>query len=159
MVMAVVPSYRPSIDHGWRGVHRSITRLMPPLAACGNCLRRLPVGWVARRFAVEILFFFLKKKTITLWRRRRAAAVLAVWYTVPLWNLIVRLGFSILYISASIALLCQCTSMFASTVVFAPMESRIHACMKGSHVQTGRFFGIIVLRVKYKRLIFERLKD
>jgi hypothetical protein len=46
-------------------------------------------------------------------------------------------------------------------VVCVPMESRIHACMKGSHVQVGQFFGIIVLRIedeKVERLILARLK-
>ena len=47
---------------------------------------------------------------------------------------------------------CQRTSVFALNVVCVPMESRIHACMKGSHVRAGRFFGIIVLRIEGERL-------
>ena len=47
---------------------------------------------------------------------------------------------------------CQRTSVFALNVVCVPMESRIHACMKGSHVRAGRFFGIIVLRIEDERL-------
>ena len=35
---------------------------------------------------------------------------------------------------------CQRASVFALIVVCVPMESRIHACMKGSDVQTGRLF-------------------
>ena len=45
---------------------------------------------------------------------------------------------------------CQRTSVFTWIVV--PMESRIHACMKSSDVQTGRFFGINVLRIEDERL-------
>jgi hypothetical protein len=47
---------------------------------------------------------------------------------------------------------CQLTLVFSLIVVCVPMESRIHACMEGSHVQTGRLFGIIVLRIRDERL-------
>ena len=35
---------------------------------------------------------------------------------------------------------CQRASVFALIVVCVAMESRIHACMKGSDAETGRFF-------------------